>query len=81
MNAICEIEVPTLQQRLENWGDWSNTIKRERIQRNGEINLVDARNVFAAILQLPHMHIGMLEGAFVSQLSPDELCRVGSESE
>lgn len=78
--AMAKIETvsthpPTLRQRLENWGNWSNSIKKERLARGIEVDLIDARKVFDAIAKLAPPQIEMLTSTFVAMLTPDEICR------
>jgi hypothetical protein len=64
-----------LRDRLENWGNWSNSIKKERLARGIEVDLIDARKVFDAIAKLAPPQIEMLTSTFVAMLTPDEICR------
>lgn len=65
----------TLRDRLENWGQWSNTVRKDAKKIGAQIDAEDARTIFQAMERIAPPHAKMLVCAFVSMMTPDEICR------
>lgn len=64
-----------LRDRLENWGRWSNTVRKDEKKTGGDIDKDDARKVFEAVERIAPPHAKILVCSFVSMMTPDEICR------